>query len=103
MNKVILHQCPTCGAKENEPCRTPKGRRKNNTHDTRPFGLIINMNEHPGVECRVCGDITTPDHGVPMYEDTLLPNDWPGEWFGQPACLRCFEIQSKLTKPMRIS
>ena len=37
--KVVLHECPTCGAKEDESCRTPKGRKKNNVHDTRPFSL----------------------------------------------------------------
>ena len=36
---LILHQCPTCGAKQDEPCRTPKGRKKENIHDTRPFSL----------------------------------------------------------------
>lgn len=30
-------ECPTCGAKENDPCRTPKGRKKDSVHDTRPF------------------------------------------------------------------
>jgi hypothetical protein len=34
-----LLSCPTCGAKTNEPCRTPKGRKKENVHDTRPFGF----------------------------------------------------------------
>jgi hypothetical protein len=32
--------CPTCGAKTNEPCRTPKGRKKKDSiHDTRPFAI----------------------------------------------------------------
>jgi hypothetical protein len=35
----IFHECPTCGAKENEPCRTPKGRKKPTVHDTRPFSV----------------------------------------------------------------
>lgn len=30
-------ECPTCGAKEGKPCRTPKGRKKETAHDTRPF------------------------------------------------------------------
>lgn len=45
MNKLILHKCPTCGVKENEPCRTPKGRKKSNVHDTRPFGIVSNNNQ----------------------------------------------------------
>lgn len=40
MNVIsILHECPTCGASVDEPCRTPKGRKKDNVHDTRPFSL----------------------------------------------------------------
>ena len=33
------HKCPTCGVEEGAPCRTPKGRKKDNIHDTRPFSL----------------------------------------------------------------
>ncbi len=36
---IIPHICPTCGAKEGEPCRTPKGRKKEDIHDTRPFSV----------------------------------------------------------------
>lgn len=43
---VVLYRCPTCGAKQDEPCRTPKGRKKNNVHDTRPFGIYFKENEH---------------------------------------------------------
>jgi hypothetical protein len=37
--KLTLHPCPTCGAKTDQPCRTPKGRKKKNVHDTRPFSI----------------------------------------------------------------
>ncbi len=37
--KLILHECPDCKAKEGEPCRTPKGRKKKDIHDTRPFSI----------------------------------------------------------------
>ena len=36
---IIFHICPTCGAQPGEPCRTPKGRKKETVHDTRPFSL----------------------------------------------------------------
>jgi hypothetical protein len=36
---VKLHECPTCGAGEDEPCRTRKGRPKSSVHDTRPFSV----------------------------------------------------------------
>ena len=41
---VTYHRCPTCGAKDTEkydvePCRTPKGRKKETVHDNRPFSL----------------------------------------------------------------
>lgn len=37
--KLTLGKCPTCGADIDQPCRTPKGRKKKNVHDTRPFSL----------------------------------------------------------------
>jgi hypothetical protein len=36
---ITFHKCPTCGSEENEPCRTPKGRKKETVHDTRPFSV----------------------------------------------------------------
>jgi hypothetical protein len=65
----------------------------------KPKIFIINLNEHHS-ECSICGDLTTPKCGIPMYEDMVLPDDWSGEWFGQPACRRCFELQNKLTQPV---
>lgn len=41
MEKHIIFECPTCGAKENQPCRTPKGRKKINLHNNRPFGVML--------------------------------------------------------------
>ncbi len=37
--KLVLYVCPTCGAAIDAPCRTPKGKKKETVHDTRPFGL----------------------------------------------------------------
>jgi len=52
-------------------------------------------------ECVVCG---APSHksGIPMYEGMVLPNDWDGEWGGQPACDRCRQIQGAITVPMEM-
>jgi hypothetical protein len=36
---LILHACPTCGAKQDEPCQTPKGRKKETVHETRRFSI----------------------------------------------------------------
>lgn len=46
---IIGHLCPTCGAKEGEPCRTPTGRVKKNgathvIHETRPFSIVFDNN-----------------------------------------------------------
>ena len=41
-----LFKCPTCKAKNDEPCKTPKGKIKNTVHDTRPFGLEIKENKN---------------------------------------------------------
>lgn len=61
--------------------------------------LIINLDEHY-VECFVCGRSTLPKHGIPTYEDIILPNDWPGEWFGRTTCERCFIVQEQIQKPI---
>ena len=54
-------------------------------------------------ECCVCGAEDAPGNlGVPVYEGDVLPNDWDGEWFGAPACRRCFDIQSALAHPLSI-
>jgi len=57
------------------------------------------MNESHA-DCFVCGESTYNTHGIPVYEDIILPNDWEGEWFGQTACLECFKAQNKLTRPV---
>ncbi len=60
--------------------------------------LVINLNER-WADCVVCQEPSF-DCGIPMYEDIILPNDWTGEWFGQPACPQCFRLQSLLNKPI---
>ena len=52
-------------------------------------------------ECRICGD-TSYRSGIPMYEGMVLPNDWVGEWGGQPACERCRLAQEALTLPIEL-
>ena len=47
---IILHVCPTCGAKEDQPCRTPKGRIKPTVHDTRPFSVAFEPDNDNGAE-----------------------------------------------------
>lgn len=45
-DKVVhLHRCPTCKALPNEPCKTPKGRKKQNVHETRPISLFFSGNK----------------------------------------------------------
>jgi len=65
---------------------------------------VIDLNPHC-VECRVCGEAVYlgEGFGIPMYEDDVLPNDWPGEWGGFPACQRCFLAQQGITKPTPVS
>lgn len=62
---------------------------------------VIDLSPHE-VSCVVCGVITDDSHGIPMYEDLVLPDDWTGEWFGQPACRRCHAAQSRLSNFMSI-
>lgn len=51
--------------------------------------------------CWACGVFVIPlRHGLPVYEDEILPNDWQGEWGGVPSCPECYEVQGLLTEPM---
>jgi len=60
----------------------------------------INMQSHPAT-CFGCGgDATGLNHGIPVYEDLVLHNDYQGELGGAPACQDCFDVQSKMAKPM---
>ncbi len=55
-------------------------------------------------DCWCCGEFVLPlRHGVPAYEDLVLPNDWEGEWGGRPACPRCHELQGLLREPMTLA
>jgi len=65
--------------------------------------LVIDLN--PVQEyCWACGEFVIPlRHGIPTYEDVVLPNDWEGEWGGSPACPRCFDLQELLREPMPLS
>lgn len=49
---LILYDCPTCGVKGNDPCRTPAGRRREAIHDTRPFGITFDKPLVSGSELR---------------------------------------------------
>jgi hypothetical protein len=73
--------------------------------EKRPNGQlveIIRMQALPA-DCWVCGgDATGMHHGIPVYEDQILPNDWPGDWAGVPACEGCFEKQNRLTEPVAL-
>jgi hypothetical protein len=60
---------------------------------------------HPIQEyCWACGEFVIPlRHGLPVYEDEILPNDWEGEWGGVPSCPRCYDLQALLTEPMSLA
>lgn len=54
--------------------------------------------------CAGCGaDVVEGRAGIPMYEDSVLPNDWLGEWFGREACSRCCAIQAILIAPVPVA
>lgn len=64
-----------------------------------PAWLAIRLDD-PETECHVCGTITTGGRfAIPIYEGYVLPNPWPGEWVGVPACTACFERQERLLTP----
>ena len=39
----IFHACPTCNAKQDQPCLTPKGKKRATAHDTRPFSVTSEL------------------------------------------------------------
>ncbi len=85
----LMHICPQCGRCNHCVCVNQKEI------------LHINLNERYD-ECHICGDVAA-NCGIPMYEDMVLPNDWSGEWYGQPACQQCFELQETITKWLPMS
>ena len=52
---------------------------------------IINLWEPTG-DCFVCEEECPLAYAVAVYEDEILPDDYPGEWFGAPVCGRCYNI-----------
>lgn len=47
------------------------------------------------VSCWICGVETEFKWGVPTFNGDLMSNDWPGEWFGQSVCERCFDLHEQ--------
>lgn len=58
--------------------------------------LVIRM-QTPGWGdiCFACGGVASGHHGLPTFNGDLVSNDWPGEWFGVPACERCYELHEQ--------
>jgi hypothetical protein len=57
-----------------------------------PNDITIIRLDEPTADCWVCGEETFLDYGLAVYEDLILPNDWPGEWFGATVCPRCYAL-----------
>jgi len=58
-----IHECPTCGAAENEPCRTPSRRKKAQIHADRRVSLSA-------PSCADCGKpLTFVDENGMFCED----------------------------------
>jgi hypothetical protein len=41
-------------------------------------------------ECRICGSPVISHHGIPMYEDEIVPDDYSGPWAGFSVCPHCY-------------
>lgn len=59
-------------------------------------------------ECCVCGALVIcyscgPNYGLAMYEDEIVPADWPGEWGGFTACQSCFVLFNDIKEPLPVS
>lgn len=51
---------------------------------------IIDM-DYRWTECHVCGADTVIGWGLPVWNGSIVANDWPGSWGGVPACYECWE------------
>jgi hypothetical protein len=66
-------------------------------------GITIIRLDEPTCDCWVCGQETFLDFGLAVYEDEILPNDWPGEWFGATVYPRCYDLfNDKVNAPLRL-
>jgi hypothetical protein len=63
--------------------------------------IDIEFSREPCWACRMRE--SDPLMGIPVYEDLVLPNDWPGEWGGVPACPECFNKQNALGEAVALS
>lgn len=44
-----------------------------------------------GEPCIACGLPSSGFHALPTFNGDIMSNDWPGEWFGNVCCERCYE------------
>lgn len=44
----------------------------------------------------LCGVESLDEQAIAVYEDFILPDDYQGEWFGAPVCLKCWAKVDKL-------
>lgn len=53
--------------------------------------LVIDLWPHE-TECVLCGEwlYLKDAKGLPMYEDEVVPDDYPGEWAGFSVCDACY-------------
>jgi hypothetical protein len=56
-----------------------------------PALIIIDMSPH-WYDCIICDCETSGEHGVSVYEDEILPDDYDGEWAGFTVCPRCYSM-----------
>ena len=51
--------------------------------------------------CCICGKhFTNCTHSIAMYEGSIIPKNWDGEWAGFDACKECFELNEKGLLPV---
>jgi hypothetical protein len=50
----------------------------------------------PQCECTLCGVVTSDKYGIAIWEDTIVPDDYEGEWGGSPVCKRCYDAAAQV-------
>lgn len=66
-----------------------------------PRITVIDLSPHFD-KCCVCDEEVQMQYGLAMYEDLLVPDDWPGEWGGFTACKRCYDTFTGIKEPITI-
>jgi len=53
--------------------------------------LVIEM-WRPECDCTICDASTSDRFSIPIWEDTIVTDEYEGAWGGSPVCKSCYEV-----------